>query len=85
MQIFSEGCRLTLDFSKGPDAQGFSQNVMPDLDEGGAPAGRVGGSVGHLDVGFLVEKNVEKSNFEICVFDIEYVASNKVRCATLSG
>ena len=56
MQIFSEGCRLTLDFSKGPDAQGFSQDVMPDLDEGGAPAGRVGGAVGHLDDGCLVEK-----------------------------
>jgi hypothetical protein len=55
---------------------------MPDLDEGGAPAGRVGGPVGHLDGGcHLNEKKIGYNfNFEICVFDIEYVASNKVRC-----
>lgn len=84
MQTFTPGYQLTLDFSKGPDAQGFSEDIMPDLDKGGAPASRVGGPVGHLDV--VVSRKmlfVRSPCFEICVFDIEYLAkqqSTKMRC-----
>jgi len=79
MQTFTTGYQLTLDFSKGPDAKGFAEDIMPDLDKGGATASRVGGPVGHLDVVVVSRKMlfVKSPYFEICVFDIEYLAKQQ--------